>query len=59
MVDFRVNSSVVHAEKPIPAIVSEPSGMLGRSDDIGYQDRAIDAPSLCLRTLELELLSVQ
>jgi len=53
MVDFGVNSSVVFAEKPIPRIVSESSGMLGRSDDIGYQDRAIDAPSLRLLPLEL------
>ena len=48
MVDFRVNSSVVFAEEPIPCIVSESSGMLGRSDDVGYQDRAVDAPRLRL-----------
>ena len=59
MVDFRANSSVVFAEKPIPRIVSKSSGMRGRSDDIGYQDRAIDAQTLRLLPLELELLPVQ
>ncbi len=48
MLDLRVNDGVVLAEKPIPRIVSESSGMLGRSDDIGDQYRAIDAPSLRL-----------
>jgi hypothetical protein len=59
MVGFRANSGVVFAKKPIPRIVSGSSGMLGRSDDIGYQDRAIDAPSLRLLPRELELLPVQ
>ena len=59
MVDLRVNGGVVLAEKPIPRIVSESSGMLGRSDDIGYQDRAVDAPRLRLSALELELVLVQ
>ena len=45
-VDLRVNRGVVLAEEPIPRIVSESSGMLGRSDDVGHEDRAVDAPRL-------------
>ena len=59
MLNLRLNDGVMLAEKPIPRIVSESSGMLGRSDDIGYQNRAIDAPSLRLLSLELKLLAVQ
>ena len=59
MVDLRVNGGVVLAEEPIPRIVSESSGMLGRSDDVGDEDRAVDAPRLRLSALELELVLVQ
>ena len=46
MVDLRVNDGVVLAEEPIPRIVSESSGMLGRSNDVGDEYRAVDAPRL-------------
>ena len=49
MVDLHLNDGVVLAEEPIPRIVSESSRMLGRSDDVGYEDRAVDAPRLHLR----------
>jgi hypothetical protein len=46
MVDLGVNGGVVLAEEPVPLIVSESSGMVGRSDDVGEEDSAIDAPRL-------------
>ena len=51
MVDLRVDGGVVLAEEPIPCNVSESSGMLGRSDDVGDEDRAVDAPRIRLSRL--------
>ncbi len=46
MIDLRVNGRVVLAEEPIPRVVTESSGVLGRADDVGHEDSAVDAPLL-------------
>jgi len=59
MVDLRMNGRVVLGEEPIPRNVSESSSMLGGSDDVSYEDGAVDAPRLHRSALELELVLVQ